>query len=212
MLESQCASAPPLDSIALPDPSGHPTQTLKLSAEAAEYVRVRMDQEMLAIDSERDRLLQAMNHEILHVKQRMLYDICGRMQEFAHTDDPTLAHYQELYPDVFCRFSQKGTRQKMRRKPRLPKPLTDVAASERPMPRTDLLFDLSGRLPRARENPPAADDVALMTTQNRQRWVVRRSNLGNHIAKLTYCDGSSSLLTDSDAKTLGVSFSPVARK
>jgi hypothetical protein len=201
-----------MDSIAVPDPSGGATQTLNLSAEAAEYVRVRMEQEMLAIDSERDRLLQAMSDEILHVKQHLLYNICGRMQELAHTGDPTLARYQELHPDVFRRFSQKGTRQKMRRKPRLSKPLTDVAALEKPMPRTDLLFDLNGRPPRPRECRLAADEIALMTTQSRQKWVVRRCNIGDHLAKLTDCDGSSSLLTDSDARTLRISFSSVTRK
>jgi hypothetical protein len=212
MLGSQCASAPSLDSITLPDPFDDRTQTSKLSEEAAEYVRMRMDQEMRSIDSERDQLLQAMNDKILRVKERLLYNICGRMQEFAHITDLTLAHYQELYPDVFCRFSHKGTRQKMRRKPRLSKPLTDVAAFEKPMPRPDLLFDLNGRLPNARENRSTAGDVALMTTQNRQKWVVRKADLGNHVAKLTYCDGSSSFLTHSDAKTLGISFSPVTWK
>jgi hypothetical protein len=171
-----------------------------------------MEQEMLSIDMEHDRLVQAMNDEILHVKQRLLYNICGRMQEFAQRGDPTLSQYQTLYPEVFCRFSQKGTRQKMRKRPRLAKPSTDMAALDRPLGRADLLLDLNGSRPRRSRNQQTANDVALMTTSGGQMWVTRRIDATDHVTRVVYCDGSSSLFTDTDAKTLGIAFVPLTRK
>jgi hypothetical protein len=212
MLQSQSTDEASQASIPPSNTAAHAPKSPKLSAEAAEYVRVRMEQEMLSIDSEHDRLVQAMNDEILHVKQRLLYNICGKMQEFAQREDPTLSQCQELYPDVFCRFSQKGTRQKMRRKPKLAKPCTDMAALDRPLGRPDLLFDLNGSRPRRPRNEQTTNEVALMTTLGGQKWVARRTDGADHVQRVTYCDGSSSLLSGTDAKTLGISFSPLTRK
>jgi hypothetical protein len=157
-----------------------------------------------------------MNDEVLHMKQRYLSDICGKMHQLAHLDAPNRAAYDDLYPDVFCRFSGKNTRQRMLRKPKpKPKPqklAVDFAALSRPIAKSDILLDLNG----CRQAPPAhqdvADEVAVLTTRLGQQWLVRRADRGGGVMSLTYCDGSSSLLTETDANTLGVTFSAVPRK
>jgi hypothetical protein len=212
MIQSQSKEALPRNFLSPSESSSDAISNVKLSPEAAEYVSKRMAEEMLSIDRERDRLVKAMDDEILHAKQRHLYNICGRMQECAQMDDLNPAVYQELYPDVFCRFSQKGTRQRMRTKPKLRKPATDAALLGLPISRTDLLLDLNGRLPTKRDFSQTTDEIALMTTFHRQKWVVHRKDLGENLMKITYFDGSSSLLTDTDVRTLGISFAPLKGK
>jgi hypothetical protein len=148
-----------------------------------------------------------MSGEVLHMKQRYLYDVCGKMSQLAHQDAANRAAYDDLYPDVFCRFSEKNTRQRMRRRPKAQKPATDAGAFARPVPRAEVLLDLNGSARAAPQRAPPAGDVALLTTRLGQRWIVRRAHLGGELMRLTYCDGSSSLLMEPEARALGVTFS-----
>jgi hypothetical protein len=182
----------------------------KLSPEVAAYVRDRLSQERLSMDRERERIVHAMNDEILYMKQRHLYDICGQMRELS-LRDPNRAKYEEMYSDVFCRFGQKHTRQKMRRKPKFQKTVADLSFVTRPFAKSDIIMDLNG-ITRPPPPPPPSDDLVLMTTKGGQKWIAKKTSQGNGVLKLTYCDGSSSLLTESDAVTLGITFSAVPGK
>jgi hypothetical protein len=183
----------------------------KLSPETARHVTVRMEQEMAIINQARARLEQAMNDEILHMKQRILYDICGRIQEKALSDTSNVAFHQETLPDLFGRFPQKGVKKQLRKKPRMQKLNSGFTQSDMEIPRFERVFDLNGRLPKSSGNENSSSDLAVLLTRHGQKWLARKSDAGNGVTKLLYCDGSSSLVTEEDAKTLGLSFLPVSR-
>jgi hypothetical protein len=206
-MDPDLSASVPDGAFAVSEPPSEAYILSKLSPEVAESIRIRLDQELQSIDRERERLSQAMNDEILHMKQRCLYDVCGKMNQLAHQDTPNRALYDELYPDVFCRFTEKNTRQRMRKKPKFQKLSVDIAALSRPLPRVDILLDLNVR-PKAEEVPVETEDnVAMVTTKLGQRWMARVARKDGLMA-LTYCDGSSSLLTETDAKTLGIGLAP----
>jgi hypothetical protein len=181
----------------------------QLSPDVARYVRSRLEQERLSIDCERERLIHAMNDEIRHIKQRRLYEICGQMRELSLRDSENRGAYEEIYPELFCGLGPKPARPKARRKTRDSKAAMDLAVMSRPIPKADVLMDLNGG---ARLKPvaqPVPRGTALMATKNGQRWIVRRSDAGDGLVKLTYCDGSSSVMTAADAETLGLRFSTI---
>lgn len=197
--------------LALPDSPDVPAVLEKLSPEATEYVRLRLDQEMASIDRERERVVQAMNDEILHMKQRLLYTLCGKMQHIASTDEDYMREFRERCPDLYLRFSQKGTRKRMRKKPKLQKSVADLASIDLPMAKSDVMFDMAGRVQADDPSTTCDDDPVVMQTRRGQKWIVRREELPGDMLKLVYCDGSSSLLTQSDIRTLDLSFTPMER-
>jgi hypothetical protein len=138
------------------------------------------------------------------MKQRHLYQICGQMRTLSLRDPANRDAYEEVCGDLFCRLGQRPSRPRPRRKPRDPR--VDLAPMSHPIPKADVLMDLNAGARREPGAPPTADATALLRTKNGQRWVVRRSDLGNGLAKLTYCDGSSSLVTAADAGRLGLTF------
>lgn len=179
-----------------------------LSPCTAQYVKMRMQQEMLAIDREHDRLTKAMNDEILHMKQRLLYDICGKLQDIAAADESNAAKYREMCPDLFVRFTQKATRKRMRKKPKLQKiPLT-MAGLDQPIDPNEVIFDLAGLSSTNDTWYESYEGSAIMTTEGGQKWIVKVNKFGDNLHKIEYCDGSSSLVSDSDLKTLNLRFQP----
>lgn len=180
----------------------------KLSPAAAQYVKIRMEQEMLAIDRERDRLLKAMNDEILHMKQRLLYDLCSKMQDIAVADESNLAIYKNLCPDLIGNSNQKTTRKRMWKKPRLQKVPLTIAAIEQPIDHEDIIFDLSGCSIPEPVYSSSISGSGIMTTDGGQKWIVKVKKLDDNLHKIEYCDGSSSLVSDSDLKTLNLRFQP----
>ena len=193
------------------DVASQPESLPELSPEATKYIQLRLDQEMASIDREQERLMKAMNDEILHMKQRLLYSICGKMQEIVSADEENLRDFRERCPDLFLRFAKKGTRKRMRKKPKFQKNQIVLASVDAPMSRTDVLFDLAGRR-RPEDSGTICDtDPVLMRTRNGQKWIVHREEMPGEMMKLVYCDGSSSLVTQSDVRTLDLSFTPIDR-
>ena len=179
-----------------------------LSPYTAQYVKMRMQQEMLAIDREHDRLTKAMNDEILHMKQRLLYDICGKLQDIAAADEANAVKYRDMCPDLFVRFTQKATRKRMRKKPRLQKiPLT-LAGLDQPIDPNEIIFDLAGLSSTNETWLESYQGSAIMATEGGQKWIVQVKKFGDNLHRIEYCDGSSSLVSDADLKTLNLRFQP----
>lgn len=179
------------------------------SPETAKYVEMRMNQEMFSIERERIRLVQAMNDEIAHMKQRLLYSVCGKMQELAYSDGENLALYKQMCPDLFTRFTQKGTRKRMRKKPKMQKISMSLGPLEQPLPRTEALIDISCPDPLPPRPSTTNTTEAIMCTKKGQKWYVKKNQIQDSVTQVTYCDGSKSLLTDNDIKTIKIRFEPV---
>jgi exonuclease VII large subunit len=197
--------------VSTPDGSAESEALSKLDPETARYVSERMEQEMLSIDRERARLEQAMKGQIQHVKQQILHDICRKIQEKGSGDTRNAATHQEMFPDVFGLFSQRSTRQQPRKKLKLQKPSFDLSKFEMEISWNQKLLDLTASQQKTSEIEQESSDLAVLVTRQGQKWIVKKSDMGNGVTKLSYCDGSSSLITDEDAKSLGLSFLPVPK-
>lgn len=195
--------------LSLPDATDAPSVTGTLSPEATEYVRLRLDQELASINREKQRVIQAMNDEILHMKQLMLYNICSKMQMIASADEDSMREFKERCPDLCLRFSQKGTRKRMRKKPKLQKSVSVLGSVDVPMAKSDVIFDLAGRVHGDDVRGECGQDPVVMKTRRGQKWIVRREEVPGNMLRLVYCDGSSSLVTAGDIQTLDLSFAPI---
>lgn len=178
------------------------------SPDIARYVDMRMNQEMLSIERERARVIQAMDDQLVYTKQRLLYNLCGKMQDFANNDAENLGIYKKMCPELFTRFVQKGTRKKLRKKPKMQKITHILDSLEQPLPRIDALLDISCTDYRPSPHQNTDNSSAIMHTKKGMKWIVNKKILEGSVAQVTYCDGSRSLLSPNDIRAIHVNFEP----
>ena len=183
-----------------------------LSPKACEFVHTRIQQELESIQKDQDRLIRSMNDEILHMKQRILYDMCSKMQSIANLNQENIEIYKEKCPDLFTRFSQKSTKKRMRKKPKLQKLNISPSTLTNHLDLTDILTDLSCVPKKETKVHTCNDSFSCMTTKNGQKWLVEVVPMDNGMKKLKYCDGSSSVITKADIETLHLQFDPVTNQ
>lgn len=182
-----------------------------LGPAASEFVKLRVQQELNTIQKDRDRIMQTMKDEILHMKQRLLYDLCSKMQSIAFSDQTNLDIYKDKCPDLFTRFSQKNTKKRMRKKPKLQKFNISVSNINQTLDVSNLLSDLACVKKEKEDNKVCDDPFVQMTTNNGQKWLVQRFPVDSNLTKLKYCDGSSSVITSADIETLNLRFDPIEK-
>lgn len=180
-----------------------------LGPKASEFVRLRIQQELNTIQKDRDRIMQTMKDEILHMKQRLLYDLCSKMQTIAFSDQANLEVYKDKCPDLFTRFSQKNTKKRIRKKPKLQKLNIPVSNLNQSLEISNLLSDLACVKKKNEERELCDDPFVQMTTNNGQKWIIQRFPTDNNLTKLKYCDGSSSVIASADVETLNLRFNPI---
>ena len=157
----------------------------------------------------RFRVMQTMKDEILHMKQRLLYDLCSKMQTIAFSDQTNLDIYKDKCPDLFTRFSQKNTKKRIRKKPKLQKLNIPVSNLNNSLDISNLLSDLACVKKNNEDRKMCDDPFVQMTTNSGQKWIVQRFPENNNLTKIKYCDGSSSVITPADVETLNLRFDPI---
>ena len=180
-----------------------------LGPKATEFVRLRIQQELNTIQKDRDRVIHTMKDQILHMKQCLLYDLCSKMQNIAFADQSNLDIYKEKCPDLFTRFSQKNTKKKARKKPKLQKLNIPVSNLNHSLDISNILLDLACVKRDNVSYKPCDDPLVQMTTNGGQKWIVQKFPGDNNLTKLKYCDGSSSVIPPADVETLNLRFDPI---
>ncbi|OHT14120.1 hypothetical protein TRFO_03149 [Tritrichomonas foetus] len=197
-------------------PSFDENEVLELTAQdlgpkATEFVRMRIRQEISTINKERERVLQTMKDEILHMKQRLLYDLCTKMQNVAFSDHSNFDTYKDKCPDLFTRFSQKNTKKRMRKKPKLQKVNIPFSTFNHHLDTNTILTDIACVRKSECQHKVCTDPFVQMTTNNGQKWLVQRIPIDDNLTKLKYCDGSSSSITPTDIETLNLQFTSIEK-
>ena len=180
-----------------------------LGPKASQFVRMRIQQEIKTIHKQRDRVIQAMKEDILHMKQRLLYDVCAKMQNLAYSDSQNIELYKEKCPDLFTRFVQKSSKKRMRKKPKLQKPNTQIKSLNQCLDPATILNDIACIKKAEVNEEDCENEFAQMTTRGGQKWIVQKIPIDETTYKIKYCDGTSSSLTRSDIETLKLQFKPV---
>ncbi|KAH0785525.1 hypothetical protein GPJ56_010546 [Histomonas meleagridis] len=180
----------------------------QLDPSSQEYLLMRLEQEMLPIERERERLKKEMNEEILYMKQRLLYNTCGKIQEI--TDDPNeYEKLKKICPDLFIRFPTRGTKKRMRKKPKPQKLNAEFAAACEPLSQEEILSDLNFVKQEKQKPSSTTEGMSIMVTKSGQKWIVDKEILENGTIKVTYFDGTSSMISKNDYKMLDIHFDPI---
>ena len=172
-------------------------------------------EEILALEKEKARVLRAMQEEIAYAKQKRLYDICGKMHEIALGDSEHLEEYKEMVPDLFSRFSYGSIKKRIRKKPRLAK--ISFQRIDGPISRYEMLQQLACIQPQKSTSPKYSNikdipETVFLHSNTGQKWKVNTKKINDDVIEITYIDGSSSLLNQSDIDSYKIYFSPVEDK
>ncbi|EAY19080.1 hypothetical protein TVAG_189710 [Trichomonas vaginalis G3] len=171
------------------------------------WIERRLELEERAITHERSRVSNAMNSELIAAKQRLLSEAWARMQELVSSDKANENMYRQICPQIFGPLSQKFPKKRSAKKPTIPK--IGINATKLLLGEASIINDMCGIPPPQQNNFVLTDGTKLMITATGQKWVVKIQHVRDDIFTLTYCDGSSSQLLQSDIPALGLKFTDV---
>ena len=172
-----------------------------------QWVEARLKFERRAVNHEKDRIIDAMNTDVLLLKQKMLNDCWSKLQEIVASDPSNAAMYKQMCPALFGPLSAKLPKRRTLKKPQLPK--VNVNITRLDLGETRIVSDMCGIKPHDDGDQTLREGKRIMITQSGQRWVVKIKCVKEGTYCMTYCDGSSSQITQSEAQTLGLRFEEI---
>lgn len=171
------------------------------------WMERRMALEERAISHERSRVSNAMSSELISAKQRLLSEAWAKMQELVANDKANENTYKQLCPQIFGALSQKFPKKRSSRKPTIPK--IGANATKLLLCEASIINDMCGIPQPQQDIYQLQEGTKLMITATGQKWVVKIQHVRDEIFTLTYCDGSSSQLLQSDIAALGLKFTDI---
>ena len=172
-----------------------------------QWVETRLKFERRAVDHEKNRIIDAMNTDILLLKQKMLNDCWSKLQDIVANDPNNAAMYKQMCPTLFGPLATKLPKRRPLKKPQLPK--VNINITRLDLGESRIVSDMCGIKPTDNFDRTLREGKRIMITQSGQRWVVKIKCMKEGVFSLTYCDGSASLISQSDVQTLGLRFEEI---